>query len=88
MANKKLKRTKSQTSLWELRLLVTDQSLAQCREACRKLACANDELTNQLYHAEKDTIDIVGFLKTEPKRRRSICCRKASKVKMHLRGAK
>lgn len=37
----------------------------QYREACRKLARANEELTNQLYRAEKDSIDITGFLKKQ-----------------------
>ncbi|XP_070776996.1 basal body-orientation factor 1-like [Enoplosus armatus] len=57
-----IEKAKANASLWELRVQVTDQSLVQYREACRKLARANEELTNQLYRAEKDTIDITGFL--------------------------
>lgn len=60
-----IEKAKANAALWELRLQVTDQSLVQYREACRKLARANEELTNQLYRAEKDTIDITGFLKRQ-----------------------
>lgn len=37
----------------------------QYREACRKLARANEELTNQLYRQEKDAIDVTGYLKRQ-----------------------
>ncbi|XP_070697806.1 basal body-orientation factor 1-like [Pempheris klunzingeri] len=60
-----IEKAKAAAALWELRLQVTDQSLAQYREACRKLARANEELTNQLYRAEKETIDMTGFLKRQ-----------------------
>ena len=58
-------KAKANAALWELRLKVTEQSLVEYREACRKLARANEELTNQLYRAEKDSIDITGFLKKQ-----------------------
>ncbi|XP_033967693.1 basal body-orientation factor 1-like isoform X1 [Pseudochaenichthys georgianus] len=58
-------KAKANAGLWELRLKVTEQSLVEYREACRKLARANEELTNQLYRAEKDSIDITGFLKKQ-----------------------
>uniref|UniRef100_UPI0037E995BA basal body-orientation factor 1-like n=1 Tax=Semicossyphus pulcher TaxID=241346 RepID=UPI0037E995BA len=60
-----MEKARANAALWELRLQVTDQSLVQYREACRKLARANEELTNQLYRAEKDTIDMTGFLKRQ-----------------------
>ncbi|XP_059210979.1 basal body-orientation factor 1 [Centropristis striata] len=60
-----MEKAKANAALWELRLKVTDQSLAEYREACRKLAAANEDLTNQLYRLEKDTIDITGFLKRQ-----------------------
>ncbi|XP_044021744.1 basal body-orientation factor 1 [Siniperca chuatsi] len=60
-----IEKAKANAALWELRVQVTDQSLVHYREACRKLARANEELTNQLYRAEKDTIDITGFLKRQ-----------------------
>ncbi|XP_053191080.1 basal body-orientation factor 1-like [Scomber japonicus] len=58
-----MEKAKANAALWELRLQVTDQSLVQYRETCRKLARANEELTNQLYRAEKDSMDVTGFLK-------------------------
>lgn len=60
-----IEKAKANAALWELRLQATDQSLVQYREACRKLARVNEELTNQLYRAEKDTIDITAFLKRQ-----------------------
>lgn len=60
-----IEKAKANAVLWELRLQVTDQSLVQYSEACRKLARANEELTNQLYRQEKDTIDITGYLKSQ-----------------------
>ncbi|XP_071376997.1 basal body-orientation factor 1 [Centroberyx affinis] len=58
-----IEKAKANAALWEARLEVTDQSRVQYREACRTLARANDELTNQKYRTEKDTIDIIGLLK-------------------------
>lgn len=60
-----VEKARAAAALWELRLRVTDQSLVQYREACRKLARANEELTNHLRRAEKDAIDITGFLKRQ-----------------------
>ncbi|XP_041809488.1 basal body-orientation factor 1 [Chelmon rostratus] len=57
-----IEKAKAAAALWELRLQVTDQSLAEYREACRKLARANEELTHQLCRAERDRIDITSFL--------------------------
>ncbi|XP_068608185.1 basal body-orientation factor 1 [Brachionichthys hirsutus] len=58
-------KARGSAALWELRLRITDQSLAQYTEACQKLARANEELTNQLCQQEKDTIDMTAFLKRE-----------------------
>ncbi|KAG7238564.1 hypothetical protein INR49_030837, partial [Caranx melampygus] len=60
-----IEKAKANAALWELRLQVTDQSLVQYRESCRKLARVNEELTTQLYRTEKDTIDVTGFLKRQ-----------------------
>ncbi|XP_054469332.1 basal body-orientation factor 1-like [Anoplopoma fimbria] len=60
-----IEKAKANAALWELRLQVTDRSLVEYREACRKLARANEELTCQLYRAEKDSIDVTGFLKRQ-----------------------
>ncbi|KAK9533614.1 hypothetical protein VZT92_008721 [Zoarces viviparus] len=60
-----IERAKDNAALWELRLKVTEQSLAEYREDCHKLARANDDLTSQLYRAEKDAIDIAGFMQQQ-----------------------
>ncbi|KAK2891740.1 basal body-orientation factor 1-like [Channa argus] len=60
-----IEKAKANAAVWELRLQVTDQSLVQYREAYRKLARVNEELTDQLYRVEKDTIDVTSFLKRQ-----------------------
>uniref|UniRef100_A0A3Q3VLD9 Basal body-orientation factor 1 n=1 Tax=Mola mola TaxID=94237 RepID=A0A3Q3VLD9_MOLML len=61
--NRAVDEAKAAAALWELRLRVAEENLAQYRETCGKLARANDELANQLYQQEKDAIDITGHLK-------------------------
>ncbi|XP_062325958.1 basal body-orientation factor 1 isoform X2 [Osmerus eperlanus] len=58
-----IEKAKANAALWEARLDVTEYSRVEYREAARKLACANEELTNQQYRAEKDSVDIIAFLK-------------------------
>ncbi|KAK2826112.1 hypothetical protein Q5P01_020326 [Channa striata] len=58
-------KAKANAAVWELRLQVTDQSLVQYREAYRKLARVNEVLTEQLYRAEKDAVDVATFLKRQ-----------------------
>ncbi|KAF7665812.1 hypothetical protein LDENG_00130550 [Lucifuga dentata] len=60
-----LEKAKAHTALWEAKLQVTDQSRVEYRETCRRLARANEELTNERYRAEKDTLDIIGLLKKQ-----------------------
>ncbi|XP_047467049.1 basal body-orientation factor 1-like [Mugil cephalus] len=55
-----VEKAKANAALWEVRLKVSQQSLAEYREACHKLARANEQLTGQLYRAEKDAIDATG----------------------------
>ncbi|KAK3563044.1 hypothetical protein QTP86_014559 [Hemibagrus guttatus] len=58
-------RAKANAALWEARLEVTEKSRVEYREAARRLARDNEELTNQQYRAEKDTTDIIAFLKKQ-----------------------
>lgn len=60
-----MEKAKANAAVWELRLQVTDESLAQYRDSCRKLARVNEELTNELHRAEKDAIDITGFFRRQ-----------------------
>lgn len=56
-----LEKARSNAALWELKLQVTEQSLTQYRESCRRLARANEELTNDLYRVEKNSVDTTWF---------------------------
>ncbi|XP_037550854.1 basal body-orientation factor 1-like [Nematolebias whitei] len=48
-------------ALWGLRLKVTDQDLSEYREAHHNLTRVNEQLSTQLYRAEKDSIDMTGY---------------------------
>ncbi|KAJ8341593.1 hypothetical protein SKAU_G00338840 [Synaphobranchus kaupii] len=58
-----IEKVKANAALWEAKLEVVDRSRMEYREATRKLALANVELTNHQYCAEKDTLDIIAFMK-------------------------
>ncbi|XP_054652834.1 basal body-orientation factor 1 isoform X1 [Dunckerocampus dactyliophorus] len=56
-----IEKGKANIALWELKLRLTNQTLTEYRESCRQLACANDELTNQLSHAERENLDSTAY---------------------------
>ncbi|XP_050973146.1 basal body-orientation factor 1 isoform X1 [Labeo rohita] len=58
-----IEKFKSNADLWEAKFNITEISRVEYREATRALAKANEELANQQYRAEKDTNDIIAFLK-------------------------
>lgn len=60
-----VEKARAAAALWELRLQATDLSLATQREASRRLARANEELTSQLYRQERDAIDVTDYLKRQ-----------------------
>lgn len=71
-----LEKARSNAALWELRLQVTEQSLTQYRESCRKLARANEELTNELYRVEEDAVDTTRFFnKLDVSKEEKVCSR-------------
>lgn len=49
--------------LWASRLEVTEKSRNEYRESCKKLAVDNEKLTENLFQSEKDTIDVITYLK-------------------------
>lgn len=61
--NSEIEKFKSNADLWEAKFNITEISRIEYREATRALAKANEELANQQYRAEKDTNDIITFLK-------------------------
>ncbi|XP_056410492.1 basal body-orientation factor 1 [Hyla sarda] len=60
-----VERAKATAAVWEARLKATESSRAEYREAARSLAQNNVELTRNHYQLEKDTLDVIGFLKKQ-----------------------
>ncbi|XP_061467700.1 basal body-orientation factor 1 isoform X3 [Rhineura floridana] len=58
-------RAKAAATLWEARLEVTEISRKEYRDAARRLARNNEELERQQRRLEKDTVDVIGFLKRQ-----------------------
>ncbi|KAJ8290477.1 hypothetical protein GJAV_G00013340 [Gymnothorax javanicus] len=58
-----IEKAKANAALWEAKLDVVERSRAEYRDATHKLARANEELTNHQHRAEKDTLEIIAFLK-------------------------
>ncbi|KAM9708953.1 basal body-orientation factor 1-like [Menidia menidia] len=56
---------RANAALWELRLKVTEQDVAEYREESHKLARANEQLTSHLYRAEKSSVDLTGYWEKE-----------------------
>ncbi|XP_065103057.1 basal body-orientation factor 1 [Paramisgurnus dabryanus] len=63
---------KRNAELWEAKFNITEISLVEYREAARTLARANEELTTQQYRTEKDTEDIIAFLKKTDQEKRGM----------------
>ncbi|KAJ8288821.1 hypothetical protein COCON_G00014800 [Conger conger] len=56
-------KAKANAALWEAKLEAVERSRTDYRDATHKLARANEEMTNLQYRTEKDTLDIIAFLK-------------------------
>lgn len=50
---------------WESRLESTERVKKEYRDNARKLCLENESLQNKLKHAEKDTLQVIAFLKAE-----------------------
>lgn len=72
-----IEKFKSNAALWEAKFNITEISSVEYREAARALAKANEELENQQYRNEKDTDDIIAFLKRTDRE-------KTATVSLHL----
>lgn len=72
-----MEKFQSNAELWEAKFTITDISRMEYREAARTLAKANEELANQQYRNEKDTDDIIAFLKRADRE-------KTAAVSLHL----
>jgi len=51
--------------LWKQKLELTERQRDDYRETCRKLAAENENISDSLYQAERDTIDVISLLKRE-----------------------
>ncbi|MBN3298777.1 BBOF1 factor, partial [Amia calva] len=58
-----IEKAKANAALWEARLDVTEHSRIEYREVARRLAKTNEELSSQQYRTEKDTLEIMAFMK-------------------------
>uniref|UniRef100_A0A8C6R3H0 Basal body-orientation factor 1 n=1 Tax=Nannospalax galili TaxID=1026970 RepID=A0A8C6R3H0_NANGA len=56
---------KASASLWEARLEVTELSRIEYLETSRRLAKNNEDLKNQQYKMEKDTMSVLSYLKKQ-----------------------
>ncbi|XP_061552908.1 basal body-orientation factor 1-like [Phycodurus eques] len=52
-----LDQAKANIALWELKLRLSEETLAEYRESCGQLARANDQLSNKLAHMEREILD-------------------------------
>ncbi|KAK0046843.1 basal body-orientation factor 1-like isoform X2 [Biomphalaria pfeifferi] len=53
------------SKVWETRLDIAEQSKEEYRKNARRLLLENDALQNQMYQTERDTIDVVTYLKQQ-----------------------
>ncbi|XP_064623880.1 basal body-orientation factor 1-like [Lineus longissimus] len=51
--------------LWETRLDITEKSRLEYKDNAKKLMVENDALSNQMQQTEKDTIDVITFLRKQ-----------------------
>ncbi|XP_048340840.1 basal body-orientation factor 1 isoform X2 [Sphaerodactylus townsendi] len=58
-------RARAAAALWEARLEVTEVSRKEYRDAARRLARNNEELELQQRKLEKDTVEVISFLKRQ-----------------------
>ncbi|XP_006865672.1 PREDICTED: basal body-orientation factor 1 [Chrysochloris asiatica] len=60
-----VQRAKANASLWEARLEVTELSRIEYRDTSRRLAKSNEDLKQQQYRMEKDTMSVLNYLKKQ-----------------------
>lgn len=58
-------RAKAAAALWEARLEVTEVSRREYRDAARRLARSNEELEWQQRRLEKDSVEVITYLKKQ-----------------------
>ena len=53
------------TRVWEARLDATEKSRQEFRESAKHMSLENETLQHQMLQSEKDTIDVITYLKKE-----------------------
>uniref|UniRef100_A0A3P9P0L4 Basal body orientation factor 1 n=1 Tax=Poecilia reticulata TaxID=8081 RepID=A0A3P9P0L4_POERE len=56
-----LETARANAALWELKLKITEQDLSDYRGAHHNMARMNEQLTNQLFRCEQNSVDMTGF---------------------------
>uniref|UniRef100_M4AKZ6 Uncharacterized protein n=1 Tax=Xiphophorus maculatus TaxID=8083 RepID=M4AKZ6_XIPMA len=60
-----LETARANAALWELKLKITEQDLSDYRGAHHNMARMNEQLTNQLFRCEQNTVDMTGYWQKE-----------------------
>ncbi|KAM4723458.1 basal body-orientation factor 1-like [Anableps anableps] len=60
-----LETARANAALWELKLKTTEQDLSDYRGAHHNMARMNEQLTNQLYRSEQNSVDMTGYWQKE-----------------------
>jgi len=63
--DEELKAAITNALLWKQKLELTERQRDDYRDTCRKLAAENENVSDSLYQAERDTIDVISLLKRE-----------------------
>ncbi|XP_070571083.1 basal body-orientation factor 1-like isoform X2 [Ptychodera flava] len=74
--------------LWEARLEATEKSRLEYRENAKRLALENESLQNHVTQAERDTIDVVTFLKKEDQAKEDLIAKLQKQLKDTKREAR
>ncbi|XP_077997345.1 basal body-orientation factor 1-like [Glandiceps talaboti] len=74
--------------LWEARLEATEKSRLEYRENAKRLALENEALQTHVQQAERDTIDVVSFLKKEDQSKEDLIARLQKQLKDTKRDAR
>ncbi|XP_043999265.1 basal body-orientation factor 1-like [Gambusia affinis] len=60
-----LETARANAALWELKLKITEQDLSDYRGAHHNMALLNEQLTNQLFRCEQNSVDMTGYWQEE-----------------------
>ncbi|XP_071833774.1 basal body-orientation factor 1-like [Apostichopus japonicus] len=76
------------TKLWESRLDATEKSRLEFRDNAKRLAFDNESLQKQLMVTEKDTVDVISYLKREDQSKEDLISKLQKELKDTRRDAR